>query len=86
MTPIGTEMRQKQWEVVFKKRKRVKKQRGTVHVIAICNGLEMAMGFMWEAYIPKHLRWPHNANLFDIDRKYGDVITASDYLEHLDTL
>lgn len=29
---------------------------------------------------------PHNANLFDIDSKYGDVITASDYLEHLDTL
>ena len=26
-------------------------------MIAICNGLEMAMGFMCEASIPKHLRW-----------------------------
>lgn len=28
-----------------------------MHVIAICNGLEMAMGFMAEASIPQHLRW-----------------------------
>lgn len=28
-----------------------------MHVIAIVNGLEMAMGFMAEASIPKHLRW-----------------------------
>jgi len=26
-------------------------------VIAICNGLEMAMGVMAEASIPPHLRW-----------------------------
>ena len=30
---------------------------GTVHVIAICNALEAAMGAMAEASIPKHLRW-----------------------------
>jgi len=28
-----------------------------MHVIAIANGLEMAMGFMAEASIPSHLRW-----------------------------
>jgi hypothetical protein len=30
---------------------------GTVHVIAIANGLEMAMGALAEATIPGHLRW-----------------------------
>lgn len=44
-------------EVTFKKTKKVQNHIGTVHVIAICNGLEMAMGFMAEASIPKHLRW-----------------------------
>jgi len=30
---------------------------GTVHVIAVANGLEMAMGALAEATIPPHLRW-----------------------------
>ena len=30
---------------------------GTVHVIAVVNGLEMAMGMLAEATIPPHLRW-----------------------------
>ena len=30
---------------------------GTVHVIAVANGLEMAMGALAEATIPSHLRW-----------------------------
>ena len=30
---------------------------GTVHAIAVCNGLEMAMGALAEASVPAHLRW-----------------------------
>jgi acyl-coenzyme A thioesterase PaaI-like protein len=30
---------------------------GTVHAIAVANGLEMAMGVLAEATIPAHLRW-----------------------------
>ncbi|SHG66505.1 protein of unknown function [Jatrophihabitans endophyticus] len=30
---------------------------GTVHAIAVANGLEMAMGALAEATIPEHLRW-----------------------------
>lgn len=30
---------------------------GTVHVIAVANGLELAMGVLAEASIPAHLRW-----------------------------
>ncbi len=44
-------------ELKFRKRKKVQNHIGTVHVIAICNGLEMAMGALAEASIPAHLRW-----------------------------
>jgi hypothetical protein len=57
ISPLVKELRQNYCEVFFKKRKGVQNHIGTMHVIAICNGLEMAMGFMCEASIPKHLRW-----------------------------
>ncbi|MDN7125323.1 DUF4442 domain-containing protein [Pseudidiomarina sp. 1APP75-32.1] len=44
-------------ELTFAKRKAVQNHIGTVHAIALCNGLEMAMGALAEATIPKHLRW-----------------------------
>ncbi len=43
--------------VVFKRRRAVQNHIATVHVIAICNALEMAMGLVAEASIPGHLRW-----------------------------
>ncbi len=43
--------------VIFKRRRGVQNHIGTVHVIAICNALEMAMGMVAEATIPSHLRW-----------------------------
>lgn len=44
-------------EIVLRKRRSVQNHIGTVHVIAIANGLEVAMGFMAEATVPRHLRW-----------------------------
>lgn len=44
-------------ECLIKKRYAVQNHIQTVHVIAICNGLEMAMGIMAEASVPNHLRW-----------------------------
>lgn len=44
-------------EIYLPKRKSVENHIGTVHAIAVCNALEMAMGAMAEASIPKHLRW-----------------------------
>lgn len=44
-------------EALLKKRRAVQNHIGTVHVIAICNGLEFAMGVVAEASIPSHLRW-----------------------------
>lgn len=55
--PLVTELRSNFCEVRFVKRRKVQNHIGTVHVIAICNALEMAMGGLAEASIPKHLRW-----------------------------
>ncbi|MDG1816199.1 MAG: hotdog fold domain-containing protein [Glaciecola sp.] len=57
ISPLVTQLRPNHCEVLFTKRNIVQNHIGTVHVIAICNGLEMAMGFMCEASVPKHLRW-----------------------------
>lgn len=52
-----THVDQESAEVLIKKRRRVFNHLKTVHAIAIANGLEMAMGGLAEASIPKHLRW-----------------------------
>src|SRR6476646_2282086 len=44
-------------ELTIKKRHRVQNHIGTVHVIAICNGLEAAMGALAEATISPTRRW-----------------------------
>ncbi|SDS37415.1 protein of unknown function [Nocardioides scoriae] len=44
-------------EVVIPKRRAVKNHIGTVHAIALCNGLEAAMGVLAEASIPADKRW-----------------------------
>ena len=44
-------------EVVIPKRRAVKNHIGTVHAIALCNGLEAAMGVLAEATIPRDRRW-----------------------------
>jgi hypothetical protein len=55
--PIVKELRPNYCEVTFRKRRKVENHIRTVHVIAICNALEMAMGGLAEASIPDHLRW-----------------------------
>ena len=55
--PTITELRENYCELTLPKRKAVYNHIGTVHAIALCNGLEMAMGALAEASIPKHLRW-----------------------------
>lgn len=42
---------------LIQKRRAVENHIRTLHVIAICNGLEFAMGVMAEVSIPPHLRW-----------------------------
>ena len=44
-------------ELVIRKRRGVTNHIGTVHAIALCNGLEAAMGALAEASIPPGKRW-----------------------------
>jgi acyl-coenzyme A thioesterase PaaI-like protein len=44
-------------ELVVRDRKKVHNHIGTVHAIALCNGLEAAMGALAEASIPPGKRW-----------------------------
>jgi hypothetical protein len=44
-------------ELVIPNRRRVHNHLGTVHAIALCNGLEAAMGALAEASIPRGKRW-----------------------------
>ena len=55
--PQIIEVRENYCEIHIKKRKSLENHIGTVHVIAICNQLEMCMGVLAEASVPKHLRW-----------------------------
>jgi len=44
-------------ELVIRNRRRVRNHLGTVHAIALCNGLEAAMGALAEVTIPADKRW-----------------------------
>ena len=52
---------------------------GTLHVIAIANGLEMAMGGLAEATIPSHLRWiPKGMELRYVAKATSTVTAIAD--------
>jgi acyl-coenzyme A thioesterase PaaI-like protein len=55
--PRFVELRPNYAELRVRKRRGVHNHIGTVHVIAICNGLEAAMGALAEATVPSHKRW-----------------------------
>lgn len=55
--PTFTEIRPNRAELVVPKRRAVQNHLGTVHAIALCNGLEAAMGALAEASIPPGRRW-----------------------------
>jgi acyl-coenzyme A thioesterase PaaI-like protein len=55
--PRFTELRPHRAELVIPKRRGVHNHLGTVHAIALCNGLEAAMGALAEATIPTDKRW-----------------------------
>ena len=55
--PRFTELRPNHAELVIPKRRAVHNHIGTVHAIALCNGLEAVMGALAEATIPANKRW-----------------------------
>jgi acyl-coenzyme A thioesterase PaaI-like protein len=67
--PRFTELRPNYAELRIAKRRRVQNHLGTVHVIAICNGLEAAMGALAEATVPRGRRWIPNGMSVDYTAK-----------------
>ena len=57
IAPTLVELRPNHAAVRIRKWWAVQNHIGTLHVIAVANGLEMAMGALAEATIPPHLRW-----------------------------
>ena len=55
--PRFQEIRPNYAELVIPKRRGVHNHLKTVHAIALCNGLEAAMGALAEASIPRDKRW-----------------------------
>jgi Domain of unknown function (DUF4442) len=64
IVPSLVELRPNYAEVRIRKWWGVHNHIGTVHVIAVANGLELAMGALAEATVPAQLRWiPKGMNL-----------------------
>ena len=55
--PQVREVRPHRAELTIRKRWAVQNHLGTVHAIAVCNGLEAAMGLLAEATTPSDRRW-----------------------------
>jgi acyl-coenzyme A thioesterase PaaI-like protein len=61
-------------ELVIPDRRRVHNHLGTVHAIALCNGLEAAMGALAEATIPSGRRWiPKGMTVSYTAKAVGDI-------------
>ncbi|MBF4763543.1 DUF4442 domain-containing protein [Nocardioides islandensis] len=61
-------------ELVVRDRRRVHNHLGTVHAIALCNGLEAAMGALAEASIPATKRWiPKGMEVAYTAKASGDI-------------
>src|SRR6478609_6847288 len=61
-------------ELVIPDRRRVHNHLGTVHAIALCNGLEAAMGALAEASIPADRRWiPKGMTVSYTAKASGDI-------------
>jgi acyl-coenzyme A thioesterase PaaI-like protein len=66
-------------QVRIPKRKAVLNHIGTVHAIAVCNGLEAAMGLVAEATVPSTHRWlPKGMDVEYLAKSDSDIVcTAS---------
>ncbi len=72
--PRVVDMRPNYAEIRFAKRRSVQNHIGTVHAIALCNGLEMAMGALAESTIPDTKRWiPKGMSISYTAKATGDI-------------
>ena len=74
--PRFVDLRPNYAELTIRKRRGVQNHIGTVHVIAICNGLEAAMGALAEATVPDNKRWIPKGMEVDYTAKATSDITC----------
>jgi Domain of unknown function (DUF4442) len=66
-------------ELLIPDRRRVHNHLGTVHAIALCNGLEAAMGALAEVTIPDDRRWiPKGMTVSYTAKAIGDIICIAE--------
>ena len=72
--PRFTRLEPHRVELVVPDRRRVHNHLSTVHAIALCNGLEAAMGALAEATIPSDKRWiPKGMQVAYTAKATGDI-------------
>ncbi len=73
------ELRPHYAEVKVPKRRSVQNHIGTVHAIAVCNGLEAAMGLLAEATTPENHRWlPKGMEVEYLAKSTTDLICTAE--------
>ena len=75
--PRFLELRPNRAELTVRKRRAVHNHIGTVHVIAIANGLEAAMGALAEATVPPGRRWIPKGMRLEYTAKATSDITCT---------
>ncbi|MFD1827509.1 MULTISPECIES: hotdog fold domain-containing protein [Mumia] len=77
--PRVREMRAHRAELVVPKRWGVQNHIGTVHAIAVCNGLEAAMGLLAEATVPEGYRWlPKGMDVSYLAKSTSDLVCVAE--------
>jgi acyl-coenzyme A thioesterase PaaI-like protein len=77
--PTVTELRPNRASVRIRDRRRVHNHIGTIHAIALCNGLEMAMGALAEVTVPADKRWiPKGMEVAYTAKAAGDVTCVAE--------
>ncbi|WP_318240772.1 hotdog fold domain-containing protein [Janibacter melonis] len=77
--PQVREVRPHRAELTIKNRRRVHNHIGTLHAIAVCNGLEAAMGLVAEATCPDHQRWlPRGLQVEYLQKSTTDLLCVAE--------
>lgn len=77
--PYVAQVRPHYAEVRLPKRKAVQNHIGTVHAIAMCNGLEAAMGVLAEATTPAGWRWlPKGMEVSYLAKATSDLVCIAE--------
>ncbi|WP_435199022.1 hotdog fold domain-containing protein [Janibacter sp. GS2] len=77
--PVVREVRADYAELSIRNRKRVHNHIGTLHAIAVCNGLEAAMGLLAEATCPQDRRWlPRGLQVSYLAKSTTDLLCVAE--------